>query len=155
MKLSKLSITGLMLMGIAACAQKKELPTVVNESFSKKFPTAKSVKWDKENENEWEAEFKMDGTKYSANFENDGTWKETEHEIKITEIPEHIKSALNREFPKCKIEEAEISETSSKTVYEFGIEFNDQDMEVAVDNKGTIVKKEIKKDEDDDDDDEN
>ena len=155
MKLSKLSIAGLLLMGIVACAQKKELPQSVNESFSKKFPSAKSVKWDKENETEWEAEFKMDGTKYSANFDNDGTRKETEHEIKITDIPEHIQSVLTHEFPKCKIEEAEISETPLQTVYEFGIEFNDQDMEVAIDNNGKIVKKEIKKDEDDDDDDEN
>ncbi|MEH6408263.1 MAG: hypothetical protein V7767_13365, partial [Leeuwenhoekiella sp.] len=55
-----------------SCSSTKEIPNAVNEAFAKKFPNAKSVKWDKETETEWEAEFKMDGMEYSANFTDEG-----------------------------------------------------------------------------------
>jgi len=76
-----------MIVGIAtlqSCGQ--SVPEKVKSAFAGKFPNASSVKWDKENDEEWEAEFKMDGKEYSANFTVDGNWKETEYEIKKSEI---------------------------------------------------------------------
>lgn len=121
-------------------------PQKVTDAFVKKFPNVKKVKWEKENETEWEAEFKVNKVEYSANFIEDGTWKETEHEIDEKEIPQTVKVALTKGFPGYEIEEAEISETKEGTVYEFEIEKGESEMEVAIDANGTIIKQEVKKD---------
>lgn len=130
-----------------------DAPEKVKAAFSLKFPNAKKVKWDKENETEWEAEFKMDGKEYSANFVLNGDWKETEYEIKKSEIPANILAILNQNFTKYEIEEAEISETSSGKTYEFEIEVGETKFEVSIDAQGKLTKKieDDKKKEDDKD----
>ena len=156
MKTIRLFSAGLIFTSIMACAQKNDVPKVVTDAFTKKFTSAKSVKWDKESDNVWEAEFKMEGTEYSANFESNGTWKETEHEIEISEVTETVKSALTDAYPDYKIKEVEISETSAGMVYEFEIKKGDSAMEVTVDKDSKVTKKQVKdedkKDENDDND---
>lgn len=125
-------------------------PDAATKAFSVKFPNAKNVKWDKENENEWEAEFKMAGVEYSANFTSDGTWKETEHEIKKSEVPANVMAVITTEYPGYKIEEMEISETSAGSVYEFEIEKGETEWEIAIDSSGKVTKKEEQKEEEDD-----
>ncbi|GAL64575.1 PepSY-like domain-containing protein [Algibacter lectus] len=108
------------------------------------------MKWEKENATEWEAEFKMNKIEYSANFFEDGTWKETEHEIDENDIPQNVKAALASSFPGYEMEEAEISETQNGTVYEFEIEKDETEMEVAIDANGKVVKQEVKQKDDKD-----
>lgn len=127
----------------------EKVPQKVKDAFAKKFPTAKSVKWDRESTNEWEAEFKMNKVEYSANFSDDGTWKETEHEIAEKDLPAGVKKALSDGFPGFKTEEMEVSETASGRVYEFALEKGDTEMEVAIDTSGKVTKKELKKGKDD------
>lgn len=129
----------------AFSSKEGKTPQKVKDAFVKKFPTAKKVKWEKENVTEWEAEFKMNKVEYSANFLEDGTWKETEYEIEERDIPQNLKSVLLAAFPEYEIEEAEISETLSRLVYEFSIEKGETEMEVAIDSTGKIVKEEAKK----------
>ncbi|MGB5665481.1 MAG: PepSY-like domain-containing protein [Maribacter sp.] len=130
-------------LGIYAFYQRTDPPQKVKDAFTKKFPMVKKVKWEKESDTEWEAEFKMGGTEYSANFLEDGTWKETEHEINKKEVPANVIMALETKFPEYKIEEAEISETNESRVYELEIEKGDSEIELVMDMKGRIVKKEI------------
>ena len=125
-------------------------PQKVKDAFAKKFPTVKKVKWEKENEKEWEAEFKMNRIEYSANFLSDCTWQETEHEIKEKEVPKNIMKALENAFPGYEIEESEISETGKGMVYEFDIEKGETEMEVAIDTNGKIVKQEVKTEDNED-----
>lgn len=135
----------------AFAAAGDQVPQKVKDAFTKKFPTAKKVKWDKENATEWEAEFKMNNTEYSANFLEDGTWKETEHEIDDKEIPQNVKSALMSAYAGYKIKESEMSETKDGMLYEFEIKKGESEMEVAIDSNGKIVKKEMKKENDEED----
>jgi uncharacterized membrane protein YkoI len=128
-------------------------PKKVLDAFANKFPNANDVKWEKENETEWEAEFKMDKIEYSSNFLEDGTWKETEHEIDEKDIPLNVKKSLMESFPGFEIEEAEISETPNEIIYEFEIEKGEVEMSVVMTTDGKIVKQEIKKDNGDDGDD--
>ncbi len=51
------------------------------------------------------------------------------------------------------IEEAELSETAQGTVYEFSLEKNDTDMEVAISPEGKVIKKEMKTENDAEDND--
>ena len=154
MKLFRSISIVLLLAGTTACSQ--NTPGAVTDAFKTKFSNAQNVKWDKENDSEWEAEFEMDGKEYSANFESDGTWKETEHEIQKSEIPENVQRTLDTEFSGYDIEESEISEKAEGSVYEFELEKGESNLEVAIDSNGKVTKKEEKKEkgeEDDDDED--
>jgi hypothetical protein len=136
---------------LQSCAQ--DAPSKkLKDAFNKKFPNAKKIKWSKENESEWEAEFKMNGEEYSANFLSDGTWKETEHEIEKSKIPAAVQQTLNKEFAGYDIEEVEISETADGKVYEFALEKDESDLEVAISPDGKVVKKEVKKEDEEDND---
>jgi hypothetical protein len=99
------------------------------------------AKVEKENEIEWEAEFKMNSKEYSANFSNEGDWKETEIEIEESEIPEDIKEVLDKNYKDYEIEEAELAETADGKFYEFEIEMGKQEFTLVIDSKGNLIKK--------------
>ena len=127
---------------LAACAQKnKDVPEKVKISFNQKFPDATRIKWDKENAKEWEAEFKMNGKEYSANFSTSGTWKETGYKIEKSEIPADVKNTLDTEFNGYKIEEAYVSKTVEGKVYEIQLRFGETNIEVVITPDGKIARK--------------
>lgn len=153
MKTSILILSAVLLLSFTACGQSdNKVPEAVKSSFSQKFSNAINVKWDKENDNEWEAEFKMDGIKYSANFDNSGAWSETEYQISFSDIPEAVKTTLNKESAGSKIEVSEVSETKDGKVYEFIISKGESETELQIDNAGNIVKKKQSEVEEEDED---
>jgi hypothetical protein len=153
MKTSAL-IIAVILFSISACGQtNKDVPAGVATAFSQKFPKATKVEWGRENDKEWEAEFKIDGKEYSANFDNAGTWMETEYEIYAKEIPAAVKSTLDKEFAGFKIKVSEISETKDAKVYEFVLEKGEASFEAAIDPEGKLLSKEEMKEEDEKDED--
>ena len=130
-------------ISVTACAQTpKDLPAKVKTAFDQKFPGAQKVKWSKEKANEWEVEFKLSGKEYSANYNADGSWMETELEISKKEIPFTVTNALTKEFPGYKVEESVISETATGKVYEFKLKVAEELKEITVNTYGTIIKKE-------------
>jgi hypothetical protein len=150
MKTIKVLLTVLITSAMFSFCSGQKVPQEVTDAFSQKFPTAKSVKWDKESDTEWEAEFEMNQMEYSANFSDDGTWKETEHEVTEQDLPAAVKKALSDNFPEFKTEEMEMSETAEGTVYEFKIEKDETDMEVSIDASGKVTKQEMNDEEDED-----
>lgn len=66
----------------------------VLKAFEKKFPGAVAVKWDKENAHEYEASFTWQDSKHSANFNDNGSWLETESEITFDRLPQPVQSAF-------------------------------------------------------------
>ncbi|MBT2161282.1 PepSY-like domain-containing protein [Zobellia barbeyronii] len=130
--------------GLYSFSTTEDVPQKVKDAFAKKFPAVKKVKWEKESDTEWEGEFKMKGTDFSANFLEDGTWQETEHEIKKKAIPANVKTTLDTEFLGYKIEEVEISETQEGSVYEFELEMGEEELEIVIDTNGKVVNKKIK-----------
>lgn len=138
-----------------ACAQSKhDAPQKVKSAFAQKFPDAQKVKWEMEEENEWEAEFKLNGEEYSASFATDGTWKETESEIEASALPSAVTNTLKKEFGEYKIEEAELSETPKGKFYEVELEKGETDIEAVISANGKLIKKEIEKEHDGDNEDE-
>lgn len=128
---------------INACTQQNQdkAPQEVLAAFSTKFSDAKTVEWEMEDESEWEAEFKMYGKEYSANFSIDGEWRETEYEIKEKEIPANIRAILDQNFTDYEIEDPEIAETPTGKSYEMEIEMDDEEFEVSIDANGKLTKK--------------
>ncbi len=137
------------IFSISACAQSgKSVPAKVKTAFHQKFPKAKKVEWGRENTKEWEAEFKMNGKDYSANYDNKGNWLETEFEIKMPDIPAAVKTTLSNEFSGFKVKEPELSETKKSEVYEFELKKGETHMDVAIAPNGKVVTKETKKEND-------
>jgi len=142
MKTPVLIISAVLLISFSACGQSaKDVPANVTSAFTKKFPNASKVKWGKESDKEWEAEFKMDGKEYSANFDLAGEWVETEYEIAAAELPAVVKSAIEKESAGLKIGEAAVSETKDGKEYEVTAGKGKSAMAFVVDSNGVIKSK--------------
>jgi len=131
--------------GFANAQQIKEaeVPDAVKKSFAQKFKNAKEVKWSKENSTEFEAEFKVGKQEQSSNFDNSGKWLVTETEIKTSELPEAVQTAISKEFAGYKIEEAENAETSDRgNFYEVELKNGKVKYEVQISGDGKVLKKE-------------
>ena len=151
MKKISLVIVVILMAGLAHAQELKvsEVPTSVKESFTKRFPNAKEVKWSKESATEFEAEFENGETEQSVNFDQTGKWLVTETEIKKSELPQAVQAAIAKEFAGYKIEEAEKAETSDKGMfYEVELEKGEMNYEVQLSADGKVLKKEEKKEKD-------
>ena len=151
MKRFKLTGIAFLFLGCTTFAQTNETPRKAEATFTKMFPSATEVKWDKENATDWEAEFKMNEKEYSAIYTVDGVWKETEHELAQNEIPRAVKTTLAETFEGYQVEESEFSETKNGALFEFELENGKEKLEVGISRDGKVAKKEIDKDEEDND----
>lgn len=77
-------------------------PEIVTAAFKEKFPGAEKVKWDKENQHEYEAAFMWNGIKYSANFSDKGAWLETESPVAVQELPTAVQINFTQQHPQIK-----------------------------------------------------
>jgi len=125
-----------------------EVPAIVKQTFASKFPKVEKVKWSKESDTEFEAEYKLNGTAVSSNFDQSGKWLVTETEIKAPQLPSAIQAVLKKDFIDYKMEEAERAETSSNEVfYEVSLEKGKSNLEIKFSPDGKIISKEEKKEE--------
>ena len=86
MKTNKMILT-LGMMFIIVCSFAAKPPVSVQKGFEQKFPGSIRVTWIKVTATVWEAFFSLNGSKSSADFLVNGTWLETEVEIKESELP--------------------------------------------------------------------
>jgi len=125
----------------SACSQKNP-PDNVKKEFTQKFTDAKSVKWDSEEANEWEAEFKINGKEMSACFDNTGKWLETEAEVSTKELPMAVANTLKNEFPGFITEECSTIENPEMKGFEIALKNKETEMIVIIGMDGTVIKKE-------------
>lgn len=126
---------------IYSCSFAKTPPKAVSDAFMKKFPTATKVSWGVEGPKEWEAEFTLNGEKISANFNQDGTWLETEQEIKTANLPAAVLSDVKMNYATWKIVEADKTESAKHgTIYEVDLKKGLKSKSLAFKADGTSVK---------------
>lgn len=143
-------VLAILVTGMAQAQKLKEseVPKAVKDSFAKSFPNIKGVEWSKESATEFEAEFKNEGKEQSANFDQAGKWLGTETEIKKSELPQAVQTAIAKEFAGFKIEEAEKAETPDKGMfYEVELKKGELNYEVQFSADGKVLTKEEKKEE--------
>ncbi len=100
----------------------KQVPSVVNSAFKTKYSNATNVSWDKEDEHEYEAEFTIEGIKYSVNFSDSGKWLETEHVISYEELPDLVQESFMASHKDAKIKAvAKIETSEGETRYEIEV----------------------------------
>lgn len=137
-------------MAVMSCAQAQKIsadkvPSTIIGNFNQQFPHAEKSKWEMEEKN-YEVAFHLNQVEYAAIYSPTGEWLETEQEIKSSELPDAVKKAIEKEFGKSEIEEAEkVSLPNNVLVYEVEIEQNKkQTFEVQFSSEGTLLKKEEK-----------
>lgn len=140
MKRSNLLMTFAIGMALVSCAQ-DGVSNEVKAAFDKKFPNATAVKWEKENDTEWEAKFKNEGKAYSANFSTKGDWVETEYKVNRKDLPESISALIIKDFPGYKIEGIEKFEKPTSSGYDVEIEKGEEMLELVFDNSGKLIEK--------------
>jgi uncharacterized membrane protein YkoI len=147
MKELSILIIALVSLFIISCDQQNvNIPEKVQASFDELFPLATEVEWEMEDENEWEAEFEMDGKEASACFTSEGEWLETEYEVES--LPETIETIINETYPGFEISEIEMIESAEFNGYEVELEMNEEEMEILVSMEGEIIEVEMEEDED-------
>jgi hypothetical protein len=149
-KTTKLAI-GLLIGGFFATLCGQGTPAKAKTGFKTQYPEAKAVKWEQENDSTWEVEFKLKGVECSANYANDGTWKETERAINAKNLPKNIQDILKKDFAGYEVEEAESVERPNFIGYELEIEKGKQTMEIVLDNSGKVIKQSLKTEESEED----
>lgn len=132
---------------LSSIAQKKnEIPASAKTAFSGKFPDAKKVKWSIEKPGEFEAEFTLNGVESAALYDVNGQLIETETEIKETELPQAVKSAIFKDFAGYKINEIERAVDSKDVVtYEMEAKKSKTVYELVFLPDGKLLKKEERK----------
>jgi hypothetical protein len=127
-------------ISVSAFCQKNP-SEIVKKEFAKKYATAQSVKWDSEEQNEWEAEFTMEGKKMSASFDNAGKWIESEIVITEKELPAQVMNTLNKDYQGYKKGAIEIFEDSKNKGFELSLKKGESSIEVLIDSNGKLIKK--------------
>jgi hypothetical protein len=113
-----------------------KVPAQVKSAFSSKYPGVQNVNWEKEN-GLYEASYKKDGQSCSALFKSDGTFTESEIDIKVAELPAAATEYLNEHFKGIEIKEAsKITKASGEIMYEAAIKGKD----VIFDSGGKFIK---------------
>ena len=145
----------LMLMFLLGCmfypgvfAQKittDKVPALVKS----KFPESNQQSWSMEGKDIYEVVFFNGNKKQSATYKEDGTWMETETEIKFAQLPRAVTVAFYKQFEGFSIQETTEVETADKgTLYELVVNKGKTGYEVQFSAKGELIKKEAAKEED-------
>jgi hypothetical protein len=129
--------------------QEKAVPEVVVKAFKTKYPSAKEVKWEKEQAN-FEAEFEMKEVSMSAVFNPAGDFIEVESKMDKKMLPKPILESIAKDYPGYKIEEAAKIENNGKVTYEAEVEKGEKSMDLIFDASGKLLKTISKEGEDND-----
>lgn len=143
MKTLIIGMSLLIALSFNACKQEK-VPVKVKSAFSQKYPEAKNVDWDMEEDGEWEAGFNMNGDKMSASFDQNGQWLETETEMDRDKLPEAVDSTLSSHFKGYNVEEVEYLESPEGKGFEIQLKGDGNDLEVLIGKDGQILKQEAR-----------
>lgn len=115
-------------------------PAEVLKAFKLKFPTAKNVKWDKENEHEFEASFLQNGLKYATNYTEKGEWLETESPLTFLQLPKEVQTSFSASHKKDKPKLiAKIEQAKGLIKYEIEIEKNSKAAELFYSPNGVEI----------------
>ena len=125
---------------------KENLPPSVAAAFKAKFSIAEKTTWEMDYD-KYEAEFTVGKGEFSATFDKEGKWLETETYLKPSDLPKAIKEKLSQKYGELsgyKIEEAVKAETEKETTYEVDIKRGEIFYELTFDEKGQLLREEKK-----------
>lgn len=142
MKLKNITL-GLLAISMLGCMGQmsaQDAPDAVKKTFQKKYPGENDPDWHLDAHGNYESHFKIDGIKYRADFNPDGSWIETETSIDKKDLPKAIKKIIDERFKDRKISEVEKVQSATKGLF-YDVEFKQKgkNMDVEFKADGTIL----------------
>lgn len=129
-----------MVFTLAGMAQKSSVPAATEKAFQQKFAGAANVKWDKENKNEYEAGFILNGKKGSANFSATGEWLETEMSIPVSSAPKAVLDGFAKAYKDATITELyQVESKTGKNYFEIEYTRKGKKKEAKLDANGHLI----------------
>ena len=137
MKKSLMLFSFAVTISISVCGQKldpSKVPELVKKSFTAKY-SGLSPKWEKE-DGKYEATFKQEGKSMSAMFMPNGSFIESELDIKVTELPASVLAYVNEHYKGKTIKGAsKITKADGAVNFEAGVNGRD----VIFDTNGKFI----------------
>ena len=133
---------------VRAQDKREELPKKIMDALKARFPKAAIDKWTKEKEGDivvYDIEFKQGKQKFEADIKEDGTIMNWEKEIAAKDLPDAVKKAVEKQYPKSQIDEVmEVTEIKAGKEMLEGYEINLQTadkkkVEVTISPDGKIL----------------
>jgi hypothetical protein len=123
---------------------KKDVPPPVLTAFEKAYPhaTIRGTSTEVENGKTYFEIESMDGTRSRDILYNvDGTVAEIEEVVAVGTLPEAVRTAVGKEFPKAKIAKAERTTKGTDVSYEVHVSLGSNKGSVVVDPSGKVLEK--------------
>lgn len=121
-------------------SKKESTPEVVKAAFQKKYPNESDPDWHRDQNDNFESNFKKDGSHYKADFSPDGSWIETERSIKKKQLPEAVRKKLKEDYDAFEIVEIEEVDHHSKGLfYDVELRRYGEKTDVAFNAEGQVI----------------
>lgn len=134
-------LTALLLSVVVASANPTNMYSEIRKQIEMKYKGAVVLKIDDDN-GKFEVEIIHQGNEKDAIFNNLGVWQSTKYDIKKSELPKKIKNVVeNSVYSSYRIEEVEVIETPTQSLYEIDLDkwFKDEDVTVYITFDGEIL----------------
>ncbi|MDB4653196.1 DUF4956 domain-containing protein [Akkermansiaceae bacterium] len=115
-------------------------PEAVLEAFRQKYPDVPEPIWELDTNGSYEANYRVDGIKYRADFTKEGIWTETENNIDFNELPPEVRTAYLLKYSSEDFRDAEAVDSAVQgKFYEIELVSGTSKIDVMFDEKGKIL----------------
>jgi hypothetical protein len=119
-----------------------QVPAPVKAKFQSLHPDIKDVSWSKHKTGGYEAEFKQNNSELGVSIDSIGNLKETEMDMKVSELSKEIHDYVAKNYPGYSITEAaQITYADGKPMYEVEITKGKESFDLLFDSSFKFVKK--------------
>ena len=122
--------------------KESEVPAPVKAKFQSLHTDVKDANWLKLQKGGYEAEFKQNKSEYGVSIDSIGNLKETEMDMKVSELSKEIQAYVTKNYPDYAITEAaQITYADGKPTYEAEITKGKESFDLLFDSSFKYVKK--------------
>lgn len=124
----------------------ENVPAAVTTAFKAKFSIAEKTTWEMDYDN-FEADFTVGKSYFSATFDKDGKWLGTETFLKVSELPKVIREALSKKYGELsayKVTEAIKVEKEKGTTYSLEVVKGENTYDLLFDEAGELLEDDLK-----------
>jgi hypothetical protein len=122
--------------------KESEVPAAVKEKFQSLHPDIKDINWLKLKMGGYEAEFTKNKSQFGVSIDSLGNLKETEMDMKVSDLSKEIQAYVTKNYPDYAITEAaQITYIDGKPMYEAEITKGKESFDLLFDSSYKFVKK--------------